>query len=191
MKREINFAHEVLHILHEQNSITKQQMTTIEKFFETDTKRRLEEILFEEDLVSKKDYLHALSTYFSVHSFDCVGYFFKTHLLHMFPKEFLLINVCIPLEVDQNVLMMVANDPELPNLLADCGEHVSYDIRFMVGIANDITDAVKEYYDESLTAEHSDAIDYEDEKLEHDQNYLEETLEDMDEKTEESYEEPD
>lgn len=189
MNKELHFAHEILRILHEQNSITKQQMATIEKLFESDTKRRLEEFLFEEDLVSKKEYLNALSTYFAVPAFDCAGVFFDTNLLHMFPKELLLESVCIPFEVDQNVLIMVANDPELPSILPDCGEYMSYDIRFMVGIANDIADAVKEYYDPSLTALVPDEIDYEEEKLEDDQNYFEETLEDNEKESEEAYEE--
>lgn len=164
MEREIHFAQELLRILYEGNVIDKDKARNIGNLFEHRTKIRFEDFIFSEGFISKKDYLNALSKYFKVPAFDCVGYFFKTNLLHKFPKGMLLRNVCIPVEVDQNMLIMVANDPEKPDLLPKIGEHVSYDVRFMVGIAHDITDAVKEFYERSETAIQSDRRDYEQEQ---------------------------
>jgi phosphopantothenoylcysteine synthetase/decarboxylase len=48
-------------------------------------------------------------------------------------------------------MIMIAANPDNPDLLFEIGENVSYDIRFHVGICRDITDAVKEFYDKADT----------------------------------------
>jgi hypothetical protein len=110
---------------------------------------QFDEFLLSEGIVEQEHLLEALSQYFQVPSFDALGYFFETHLLRMFPKDMLLKNEIIPLQVDENMMIMVAANPANPDLLFEIGENVSYDIRFHVGIARDICDAVKEYYDKS------------------------------------------
>jgi hypothetical protein len=110
-----------------------------------------DDFLLEEALIDREDLLRALSVYFKLPPFDVVGYFFDTQLLHMFPKDFLLRNAIIPREVDEEIMIMVASEPDLPDLLSQIGEHVSYDIQFEVGLQTDICDAVKEFYDESVT----------------------------------------
>ncbi len=107
--------------------------------------------LFEEGIAPKVQILKALSDYHGRPAMDAVGYFFDRNLLRKFPKDFLLRNNIIPLERDQNILIMVANSPDDPDLLYKIGQHVSYDIRFYVGMARDIQDAVKEYYDKADT----------------------------------------
>lgn len=110
-----------------------------------------DDFLVEQALIDRDDLLRALSVYFQVPPFDVVGYFFDTHLLHMFPKGFLLRNAIIPREVEGDIMIMIASEPDLPDLLSQIGEHVSYDIQFEVGLQTDICDAVKEFYDESIT----------------------------------------
>lgn len=110
-----------------------------------------DDFLLEEALIDREDLLRALSVYYKLPPFDAVGYFFDTQLLHMFPKDFLLRNAIIPREVDEEIMIMIASEPDLPDLLSLIGEHVSYDIQFEVGIQTDITDAIEEFYDESLT----------------------------------------
>ena len=63
----------------------------------------------------------------------------------------LLQNVIIPLEVDENIMVVVTSRPDNPDLLPEIGKYVSYDIQFYVGIGHDICDAVKEFYDMSET----------------------------------------
>ena len=102
-----------------------------------------------EGIVQKSDLLETLSQYYNVPSFDVKGHFFQMNLLHSFPKNFLVRNAIVPLEVDQNILIMVASDPSNEELLPLIGKYVSFDIRFNVGIYQDIIDAAREYYDES------------------------------------------
>jgi hypothetical protein len=110
---------------------------------------QFDEFLLSEGIVEHEHLLEALSQYFQVPSFDALGYFFETHLLRMFPKDMLLRNEIVPLQVDENMMIVVAANPSNPDLLFEIGENVSYDIRFHVGIARDICDAVKEFYDKS------------------------------------------
>jgi hypothetical protein len=112
---------------------------------------QFDEFLLSEGIVDQEQLLQALSEYFQVPAFDVMGYFFETHLLRMFPKDMLLRNEIIPMQVDENMMIMVAANPDNPELLFEIGENVSYDIRFHVGIARDICDAIKEYYDKADT----------------------------------------
>ena len=63
----------------------------------------------------------------------------------------MLRNAFIPLEVDENILIVIASEPDNGELLNIIGEFVSYDVRIDVGIRLDITDAISEYYEKSLT----------------------------------------
>ncbi len=67
-------------------------------------------------LIDREDLLRALSVYFQSSAFDVIGYlFFDTQLLHMFsPKIFCLRNAIIPREVDEEIMIMVASEPDLP-----------------------------------------------------------------------------
>ena len=117
---------------------------------------QLDEFLLSEGIVDNESLLEALSEYYKVPSFDVVGYFFENHLLRMFPKSMLLNNEIIPLQVDANMMIVVAANPDNPDLLFEIGENVSYDIRFYVGVARNICDAVSEYYDKADTEDNFD-----------------------------------
>lgn len=124
---------------------------------------QFEDFLLSEGLLEKEQLLEALSDYYQVPSLDVIGYFFERHLLHMFPKDMLLRNQIIPYQVDQNMMIIIAAKPDNPDLLFEIGEYVSYDIRFYVGIGQDICDSVKEFYDKADTEIHRDDQDtYED-----------------------------
>lgn len=58
-------------------------------------------------------------------------------------------NIFIPLEVDQNFLVVVAGEPDNPDLLSIIGKYISYDIQFRTSIKQDIIDAIQEFYDKS------------------------------------------
>jgi len=128
----------------------------IKKAFHDSDHDVFDDFLIQEGLVERDELLEALSMYYQLPSFDVVGYFFETLLLQKFPKDFLLRNAIIPIEVDENMLLMVASEPDLPDLLPQIGDFVSYDILFYVGLEHDICDAVKEYYEVALTQEPQD-----------------------------------
>ena len=127
----------------------------LEAYHESDSDQ-LNEFLLSEGIVSQDSLLEALSEYYQVPSFDVEGYFFENHLLRMFPKGMLLKNEIIPLQVDENIMIMIAANPDNPDLLFEIGENVSYDIRFYVGIGLEICDAVKEFYDKADTEDEQD-----------------------------------
>jgi Type II secretion system (T2SS), protein E, N-terminal domain len=112
---------------------------------------QFDEFLLSEGILDTENLLQALSEYYQVPSFDVQGYFFERHLLHMFPQDMMVRNEIIPLQVDESMMVVVAAKPDNPDLLFEIGEYVSYDIRFYVGIAQDIIDAVREYWDKADT----------------------------------------
>src|SRR5579872_3654486 len=134
-----------LHIIAAEDALAIQQ-----SYHESDVDQ-FDDFLLSEDIVDEENLLQALSEYYQVHAFDVVGYFFERHYVSMFPKEMLLRNVIVPLEVDGNIMVIVASRPDNPDLLSEIGEYVSYDIQFFVGIGRDICDAVREFSDKSDT----------------------------------------
>lgn len=119
--------------------------------FKRSTHQSFDDFLLDQGMVTKDHILHVLSLYYEVPAFDVTGYFFDHALLLEFPKEILLQYEIIPLELDEMILIVVASNPTNPELLPILGKYCSYDIQFRVGIARDITDAVKEFYDRALT----------------------------------------
>jgi hypothetical protein len=124
----------------------------------------LVDFLLSEGLVTRRDILTALSETFQVPWFDVTGYFFDHQLVHLFPKGFLLRNGMIPLMIDEDELIVVAANPADPELLPSFGQYVSWDIQFQVGIRRHIEDAVKEFYDESITYDIPADLDLEEER---------------------------
>ncbi len=150
MKHE-SFVKGLTDILRKKNIIPKGEADALAKAFKNSAKPNFDEFLLDEGIVDKDDLLPALADYYQVPSFDAVGFFFKNSLLRMFPKNFLWMRGIVPIERDENMLIVLASNPADPNLLSDIGNHVSYDIRFRVGIRQDIVNAVEEFYDQALT----------------------------------------
>lgn len=140
-----------LRVLAELKLITAEDAVKLLAAYHESDVDQFDEFLLSEGIVDREDLLQALSEYYQVPSFDVVGYFFERHLLHMFPKEMLVRHEIIPLQVDENMMVVVAAEPDNPDLLFEIGEYVSYDIRLYVGVARDICDAVEEYYDKADT----------------------------------------
>lgn len=138
------------------NIMKKEEGQAADKAFHDSAKENFVDFLLEEGLVERDDILKALGQYYQVPYFDVVGHFFEHNLLHQFPKNVMMRNAFIPLEVDENMLVVVASEPDNADLLAIIGENVSYDVRFNVGIRLDITDAISEYFDHALTEVNQD-----------------------------------
>lgn len=142
-----NFVNELCAILVKHQVISADEAVAMTKAFKGSEKAQFDTFLLDQGLVSRQDLLNALSEYFHVPAFDCVGYFFEREELHKFPKDFLIRHAIIPVERDQNMYTIVASRPSEPALLSGIGDHVSYDIRFMVGLKQDILDSINEFYD--------------------------------------------
>lgn len=146
-----SFENELTTILVSHDAISQKEAIALEYAFYQSDADEFEDFLLEEGLVADNDLLDALSQYYKVPAFDVVGHFFHRLLLKKFPKSFLLRNGIIPLDADNESIVIVATDPSMPGLTEEIAHYVSYDIYFMVGIRRDICDAVKEFYDPADT----------------------------------------
>lgn len=139
----------LLDVFVKQQVFDRDKAKAVDKLFHDRSKPSFVEFLLEEGLVSRGDILNALSEYYKVPAFDVVGHLFDYNLLHKFPKQSMLRYAYVPLEQDQNMLIVIASDPSNEQLWDEIGDYVSYTLQFMVGIEPDITDAIKDFYDKS------------------------------------------
>ncbi len=161
----MSFEAGLLTILIRMHVVDSEDALAIQQSFHDADVDQFDDYLLSEGIVDEENLLEALSLYYQVPSFDVVGYFFERHYVRMFPKDMLLRYEIIPLEVDENSMVIVACKPDNPELLPEIGKHVSYDIQFYVGIGRDIGDAVKEFYDKADTEDEQDEDIREEEHL--------------------------
>lgn len=151
MKGE-SFVEGITAILVKRKIIDAHEAGALKKSFRDSPKPNFDDFLLDEGLIDKENLLLALGDYYQIPPFDPIGYFFDHQLVRAFPKEFLRSNAIIPIEKDEeDMLIMLANNPADPDLLLRIGRFVSYDIQFRVGILQDIIDSIGEFYDQALT----------------------------------------
>jgi len=151
MEKRETFAQELCEILVRHHVIDEAEGRALQRSFKNSEKENFDDFLLEEGLVEEAVLLRALGEYYQVPPVDVTGYFFDTQLLRNFPKDFLLRNRIIPIEMEDDIMVMVASDPDNADLLPAIGAYTSEDIQFRVGLGRDIADAVKEFYDKSPT----------------------------------------
>ena len=168
MKKDVSFVQRLTTSLLTNQAIAQKEADSLVAMFHDRAKGRVDNFLLDENMVEREELLKALSDVYKVPYFDCKGYFFDHGLLHTFSKDILISKGIIPLQVDEDILIVVASDPEDSDLLDVIGNFVSYDIQFNVGINQDIIDAVEEYYEESVILEDIDNFDNDEEDEEDD-----------------------
>ncbi len=151
MEKKETFAQGLCQVLLKHQVISEVDSRALMRAFKNSEKETFDDFLLEEGLVDEAVLLRALGDYYQLPPVDVTGYFFDTQLLRNFPKDFLLRNKIIPLEMEDDILTVVASEPDNPDLVAAMGAYTSEDIQFRVGLALDISDAVKEFYDKSPT----------------------------------------
>lgn len=142
------FVEKLVSILIRQESVNQKEAESMKKDFYNRSKEAFDFFLIDGGLVSKENVLKALSEYYEVPAVDVVGIFFDHDLVRNFPKDVLLEYTFIPREIDQDILIVVANDPADPKVLDKVEEFTSYTAEFQVGLKQDITDSIREFYDE-------------------------------------------
>jgi type IV pilus assembly protein PilB len=145
------FVEKLADIFVAQALVSEKEASALRRSFKESGKEQFVDFLVEEGLMQPVHILEALSIYYEVPFIDATDTFFDKHLLRMFPKDFLLRHAVIPLEVDQDTLFVIASEPDEVGLESALREFVSYDIELYVGIRLDISDAIKEFYDEAPT----------------------------------------
>lgn len=175
MEKRESFAQAISQILAKHSVITEAEGRALQRSFKNSQKENFDDFLLEEGLVEEVPLLRALAEYYQVPSIDVTGYFFDNQLLRNFPKDYLVRNRIIPLEIEDDILTVVASEPDNPDLLSTMGAYTSEDIQFRVGLARDIIDAVREFYDKSdtqiLDDQDYDPAQLEEEKLENKEQY--------------------
>lgn len=120
------------------------------KEFEGRAKGRIDEFLLDEGIVDRVTLIKALQNVYGIPAYDVRGHFFNHQLVLLFPKDFLMNNSLIPLDVDDDILTIVVSNPEDDEMLEIVGNYVPYSINVIVGVYRDIIDAIEEYYDEDV-----------------------------------------
>jgi len=143
------FVQEFCAILVKYNMIPEKEIGPLQKVFKDSEQDYFDDFLIEEGLIEPEDLLKALSLYYKVPAIDVKGLFFEHYLVTKFPRDFLERNSIIPYEIEENMLFVVASRPEISGLVSAIRDFVSYDIEFLVGLNQDIQDAIEEFYDTS------------------------------------------
>lgn len=183
MRRSTEFVDGLCKILEKNQVFTSQESHDAKRLFKNESEDEFDNFLLQQELVEKEDLLKALSDYYQVPSFDVIGHFFEHSLVIKFPRDFLIRNEIIPLqELDDNMLIMVAANPDDESLLPNIGNYMSSDIQFMVGISEDIIETVEEFYDPSLQT--IDDFDYMDEEEKDEALALEDERKELDKEEE-------
>lgn len=153
MVYEKNFITGIIAILVDRKVISQKEASVMIQNFGNQSDATFDEFVLSEGLVSKEDLLNALSEYYQVPAIDVRGYFFDTGLVHSMHKDFLLRYGVLPMEVEQDIMTVVAACPDIPGLDSKLEEYGSYVIEFRVGLLRDIMDMIREYYDEPILTE--------------------------------------
>lgn len=132
------------------NTMSQQEADSFIKEFKDRARGRVEDFLLDEGLVDRETLLNALQAVYEVPQFDVRGHFFNRQLLLFVPKDFLIDKGIIPLEMDDEIMVVVMSNPEDEDVLETLGNYVSYNVDVMIGIHKDIIDAIEEYYDEDV-----------------------------------------
>ncbi len=162
MAKQKTYVEGMLDILVAHKLVTLKDADSMKYSFVERSKKVFDNFLLDEGLVNTPDFLRALSQYYGLPSFDTRGYFFDNLLVRNFPKDVLLRNSAIPIEIDGETILFAVSEPDREDLESVLRQHTSNDIEFHVGIDIDISDAVKEYYEKADTedAQHEDGDDY-------------------------------
>ncbi len=108
MEKRETFAQQLCDILVKQNVIDEAEGRALQRSFKSSEKENFDDFLLEEGLIEEDQLLRALGQYYQVPPVDVTGYFFDTQLLRNFPKDFLLRNRIIPIEMDDDIMVVVA-----------------------------------------------------------------------------------
>ena len=130
---------------------TQKKADEIAATFRSRTMQSFIKGIIENNYLPKGKLLSILSEYYATPSFDVTGYFFSRDLLHQIPIDVLFRHEVIPLQVEENILEVIASDPANVDLVSTLRNFVSYDIQVLVGIGDDIKLAVREFYDKAPT----------------------------------------
>lgn len=178
VKKDVSFVQRLTTSLLANQAITQKEADSLVTMFHDRAKGKIDNFVLDEGMVEREELLKALSDVYQVPYFDVHGYFFEHDLLATFPKDVLISKGIIPLQVDEDILIVVASNPEDPELLDVIGNSVSYDVQFNVGIRRDIVEAIEEYYDQSIILDDIEEFDEDYDDMDEDDDMGEDIFDD-------------
>ncbi len=153
MRQPNSFITELCTILEKNKAIPRSDGERLKKLYKDRSDVQFEEFLLEEGFVDREDLLQALSIYYKIPSMDVIGIFFDHQLVRMFPKDIMMRKGFIPFQRDGDILMIVASNPDDDILSGIIAQFVSYESTFLVGIRQDILEAIEEFSDPSIVGD--------------------------------------
>lgn len=138
-------------VLARHHSIPLEELSACRHTFQNRDDIMFEDFLLEEGIVDKTELLQALEDYYKVPALDVVGVFFDHYLINLVPEDVLLEHLMIPYMRENDNLWVVAAEPDDPHLPVVLGRYLYHNFNFMVGLPQDIRDAIREYHDRSNT----------------------------------------
>jgi hypothetical protein len=166
MSKYKSFVDGICNILQKNKVFKSDDIQALKKDFHNRSDVAFEDFLLEEGLIEPEDLLKALGEFYECEAIDIKGIFFDHLLVRMFPKDEMLRNDFIPYQRDGDILIVIARNPNNATLSSIIGKYVSYDVTYFVGLAEDIEDAIEEYYDPSLIEYVDDQVIAEEERIE-------------------------
>jgi type IV pilus assembly protein PilB len=148
MATKTDFVDKLSSILVKNGVVKESEAEAMKKDFHQRSKEAFDFFLLDQGLVAKDDLLKALSDYYKVPAIDVVGLFFDHDLVRNFPKDFLIRNVIIPYEIDEDILTVIAGNPADTSLVTKIGQYSPYVVELRVGFNQDIIDTIREFYQE-------------------------------------------
>ena len=158
MEKKVSLVERVTAELINEGICSVDESKNIAAAYDESSTEHFDMFLLEEEWVDKGKLLKILSNIYEVPSFDVTGYFFDHELLLLFPRDFLVENLFIPLKTDEETLYIIMNNPADMEVLETIGNYVSYNVEIQVGVSADILEAIEEYYDLDIV---SDSIEEE------------------------------
>ncbi len=150
METKETFAKALTEILVGLKAITPDLARGMEDAFGRSSEEEFDNFILQEGFVNREQLLEALATYYKVPAIDVTGEFFDSLLLRNFPLDFLVRNAIIPMQEDENMLVVVAAEPEREGLESAIRTFSRFDVLYRVGLRQDIIDAAREYYDKAV-----------------------------------------
>lgn len=156
--KDIKVINRLCAVLDEHKTLKHPDIEVLMRDFQRQSDREFEDFLLEEGLVSKPDLLQALGEVYQMPAIDVEGIFFDHHLVRMFPKDVMLRHGFIPYQVDGDILIVIASEPDDPMIPVIAEKFVSYDVTCFLGVKRDIDDAVEEFFDKSLAFDNENEL---------------------------------
>ncbi|MFC1533335.1 ATPase, T2SS/T4P/T4SS family [Thermodesulfobacteriota bacterium] len=116
-----------------------------------ETSKRLGEILIEMKFISEEEMAFALAMQLRIPYIDLSDYSIKDNVIENIPREISRKFICVPIELDNNILNVAMADPLDLNMIKDLQFITGYNIQPSISTPSQIMAALQEHYNPEQT----------------------------------------